>query len=173
VPAGSEGLIVLPHWLGRRKPIADALVRGAMIGFTPSHTPAHIYRAILESFAYNMRQTYTAEKPRIRRVVATAGGARSKLWRQIVTDILNIPMEYYPGSSGALGIAFLAGYAAGLISDFGDIKHVWLRDPKITLPGPSVAIYDRYYEIYCEFEENMAIPFKHLAQAALKSNGNS
>ena len=170
VPPGAEGLLVLPHWLGRRKPIADAKIRGAIIGFTPSHTPAHIYRAILESFAYNMRQTYMAEKPRIRRVVATAGGARSKLWRQIVTDILNIPMEYYPGSSGALGIAFLAGYADGLISDFGDIKHVWLRDPQMTLPGPAVAIYDRYYDIYCEFEEQMAQPFNHLAQVAIQTN---
>jgi xylulokinase len=117
-----------------------------------------------------MRQTYSEEKPQIRRLVATAGGARSKLWRQIVTDILNMPMEYYPYSSGALGIAFLAGYSSGLISNFSDIKQVWLCNPQITLPGTSVALYDRYYEVYCEFEKQMAQPFTHLAQVTMQIN---
>jgi sugar (pentulose or hexulose) kinase len=166
-PPGAEGLIVLPHWLGRRTPTADALIRGAVIGLTPSHTPAHIYRAILEAFAYNLRQTYTGARLSILRLVATAGGARSQLWRQIVTNVLNAPIEYYPASSGALGIAFLAGYAAGLIADFGDIKHTWLRDPQITRPNQTVAsTYDQYFKIYSEFEQQMTTPFAHLAHVA-------
>ncbi|MDZ4159663.1 MAG: FGGY family carbohydrate kinase [Anaerolineaceae bacterium] len=166
-PPGAEGLIVLPHWLGRRTPTPDALIRGAVIGLTPSHTPSHIYRAILEAFAYNLRQTYTEARPSILRLVATAGGARSQLWRQIVTNVLNAPMEYYPASSGSLGIAFLAGYAAGLIADFGDIKHTWLRNPQITQPDQTAAAtYDLYFKIYCEFEQQMTTPFAHLAQVA-------
>jgi xylulokinase len=143
-----------------------------MIGFTPSHTPAHIYRAILEAFAYNQRQSYDAVKPQVRRLVATAGGARSQLWRQIVTDILDTSLEYYPAASGALGIAFLAGYAAGLISNFREIKQGWLKDPQITSPDPdAVAAYDRYYDVYCDFEQHMTAPFAHLARVtATESN---
>lgn len=164
LPPGAEGLIVLPHWLGRRTPTPDPHIRGAMIGFTPSHTSVHIYRAILESFAYNLRQTFTLASLSISRVVATAGGARSKLWRQIVTDILNRQIEYYPAASGSLGIAFLAGYAAGLIQDFENIKRSWLRDPEITLPDPeSVPVYDRYFDIYCSFEQQMSASFMELA----------
>jgi xylulokinase len=161
---GADGLIVLPHWLGRRTPDPDPLLRGAMIGFTPSHTPVHIYRAILESFAYNVCQTYDAVKPGVHRLVATAGGACSKLWRQIVTDVLNTPIAYYPKSSGALGIAFLAGYASGLIPNFAEIKNQWLYDPVMTYPGPEVKIYKKYFEIYCEFERQMAAPFAHLSK---------
>ncbi len=164
LPPGAEGLIVLPHWLGRRTPTPDPHIRGAMIGFTPSHTPVHIYRAILESFAYNLRQTYASASTSISRVVATAGGARSVLWRQIVTDILNTQIEYYPASSGSLGIAFLAGYAVGLIQDFEDIKKSWLRDPQITVPDPgSVPVYDRYFDIYCRFEQQLSPSFMQLA----------
>jgi xylulokinase len=167
IPPGAEGLIVLPHWLGRRTPTPDALIRGAVIGLTPNHSPAHIYRAILEAFAYNLRQTYEAARPSVLRLVATAGGARSQLWRQIVTDVLNTPLAYYPASSGSLGIAFLAGYAAGLIAYFGDIKHSWLRDPQVTRPDETAArTYDQYFKLYCEFEQQMTSPFAHLAQVA-------
>jgi xylulokinase len=172
-PPGAEGLILLPHWLGRRTPAPDALIRGAVIGLTPSHTPAHIYRAILEAFAYNLRQTFTAARPSVKRLVATAGGARSQLWRQIVTDVLDTPLEYYPAASGSLGIAFLAGYAAGLVADFGAIKVSWLRNPLITRPDPSaVGIYDDYFRLYCEFEQHMTIPFAHLAQVAQCRNSS-
>lgn len=170
LPPGAEGLIVLPHWLGRRTPTPDALMRGAMLGFTPSHTPAHIYRAILEAFAYNLRQTFSAVRPQVVRIVATAGGARSRLWRQIVTDILDATMEYYAASSGALGVAFLAGYAAGLISDFSEIKQVWLNDPQTTYPDPgAAAAYNRFFEVYCEFEQQMALPFAHLSRAVMNT----
>lgn len=170
LPPGADGLLVLPHWLGRRTPDPTPHVSGAMIGFTPSHTPAHIYRAILESFGYNMRQTFEAVRPQVKRVVATAGGARSRLWRQIVTDILKTPVEYYPSASGALGIAFLAGYAAGLIQDFNDIKRHWLQGAEITIPDPLLTpAYDRYFEVYCDFDRQMAAPFAQLAQLAAHS----
>jgi xylulokinase len=164
IPPGAEGLIALPHWLGRRTPVPDPYLRGAIIGFTPSHTSIHIYRAILEAFAYNQRQTYDLVRSQVHRMVATAGGAQSRLWRQIVTDVLDTSMEYYPTSSGSLGIAFLAGYAAGWIDHFEDIQKVWLKDPLITRPEPaSVKIYDRFFEVYCEFEQQMMAPFTHLA----------
>jgi xylulokinase len=166
LPPGADGLLVLPHWLGRRTPEPDPNLRGAIIGLTPSHTPFHIYRAILESFAYNQRQTFGPFRPQVRRLVATAGGSRSRLWRQIVADVLNFPLEYYPAASGALGIAFLAGYAAGLISDFDAVKRVWLSDPDITTPvASSVGAYDSFYDLYCEFERQMTVPFEHLARA--------
>jgi len=166
LPPGADGLLVLPHWLGRRTPQPDPDLRGAIIGLTPGHQPAHIYRAILESFAYNQRQTFDPLRQRFHRLVATAGGARSRLWRQIVTDVLNFPLEYYPMASGALGIAFLAGHAAGLVPDFGVVKHDWLTDPDVSTPDQgAAAAYDRYFDVYCEFERQMAGPFKRLSKA--------
>jgi xylulokinase len=167
VPPGAEGLIALPHLLGRRTPTPDPTIRGALLGLTPSHGPAHVYRALLESFAYNIRQGFEPLRPRIDRLVATAGGARSRLWRQIVADVLEAPLEYSPGASGALGIAFIAGYAVGLIEEFTEIKETWLQGQELTTPDPTAsALYRRLFPLYVEFEEALAAPFSHLAERA-------
>lgn len=169
---GADGLLVLPHWLGRRTPSPDAHLRGAMIGFTPSHTSAHIYRGLLEAFAYNLRQSFEAFRPQVKRVVATAGGARSALWRQIVADVLQTPIEYYPAAGGALGIAFIAGYAAGVIRDFNKIKTAWLQDAVVTTPEEkSTPLYNQYYAVYCDFEQKMTEPFSNLTQIVTKPVG--
>ena len=52
IAPGSDGLVVLEHWQGNRTPWVDAHSRGVIRGLTLSHTPAHIYRAIMESVAY-------------------------------------------------------------------------------------------------------------------------
>lgn len=163
VPPGSEGLIVLPHLLGRRTPAPDATLRGAILGLSPSHTAAHVFRAILESFPYNLRQGFDPLRQRIKRSVATAGGARSPLWRQIMADVLYTPLAYHPRSSGALGIAFMAGYATGLVNEFKQIKSRWLYGAEITQPDPVAhAEYDRLFRIYCEFDQALAKPFADL-----------
>jgi xylulokinase len=163
IPAGSEGLIVLPHWLGRRTPSPNANLRGSILGLTPSHTSIHIYRAIMEAFAYNVRQSFNEFRPAIKRLVATAGGARSQVWRQVVSDVLNMTLSYHPESSGSLGIAFLAGYAVGLVTDFGDIKYKWLRNPQEIVPIPeNVRIYDKLFPTYCEFDEALVGPYANL-----------
>lgn len=164
VPPGADGLIVLPHLLGRRTPTADANLRGAILGLTPSHTAGHVFRAILESFAFSIRQGFDPLRPQIRRVVATAGGAQSRLWRQIMADVLNTPLEYHLSGGGALGIAFLAGYGVGLLNDFRLVPDLWLCDPEILLPDADThAVYSRSYASYCEFDRVLAEPFAHLA----------
>jgi xylulokinase len=149
VPAGAQGLIALPHWSGRRTPTPDPDARGVLFGLTPAHTSAHIYRALLESFGYALHGGFTGERAATTRVICTAGGAASSLWRQIVAAILDTPVEYHPAASGALGIAFLAGYATGHIADFAAIRSAWLAHPEITQPDPAaVAVYRRLQTVY-------------------------
>jgi len=52
IPAGSEGLVVLPYFSGERTPIWDEKARGIIFGLTLYHTKTHIFRAILEGIAY-------------------------------------------------------------------------------------------------------------------------
>jgi xylulokinase len=166
IPPGAEGLIVLPHWLGRRTPTPDANLKGSTLGWSPSHTSAHFYRAILEAFAYNVRQSFDGLRTQVRRLVATAGGAQSPLWRQIAADVLEMPLEYYAGSGGALGIAFLTAYALGLAKQFTDIKYAWLARPEVTTPQPeAVQLYRRLFPIYCAFDEVVAAPYAQLRKA--------
>jgi xylulokinase len=166
VSPGAEGLIALPHWSGRRTPTPDPDARGVLFGLTPAHTPAHIYRALLESFGYALHPGFAAMRDATTRVVCTAGGAASPLWRQIVADILATPVEYHPAGSGALGIAFLAGYATGRMVDFGAIKSAWLAHPESTQPDPeAVAVYGRLQAVYNCLEGMLGPAYQALSAA--------
>jgi xylulokinase len=163
VPAGSQHLIALPHWLGRRTPTPDPNARGVLFGLTTAHTAAHIYRALLESVGYAFRQGFDVVRPRIKRVVVTAGAAASALLRQILADVLETGLEYHPLSGGAVGIAFMAGYAAGVIPDFRAIKTAWLVDPLVVRPQPSaVETYRRLYPVYCFLDQALEPAFAML-----------
>jgi xylulokinase len=115
VPPGAEGLTLLPYVLGEKTPIFDPAARGVLAGFTLAHTRAHVYRAILEAVAYGFRHHLDVlrEGGHIpRRAVISDGGARSPLWRQVVADVIDMPVTWcdHP-SGGALGAALVAGVA--------------------------------------------------------------
>jgi sugar (pentulose or hexulose) kinase len=168
VPPGCDGLILLNYLLGQRSPEFDPAARGVLFGLTMSHTRAHVYRAILESYGYGIRHGLEVERdrPEISRVVATGGGARSPLWRQIVSDIVGIAQEYVARADAPLGDAFLAGYAIGLIDDFTKMKREWIQVTATTLPDSAhERIYARYYPIYRSLHEWVKAPFNALACA--------
>ncbi len=92
VPAGSDELLFLPYLTGERTPYADPLARGAFVGLTVHHGRGHLTRAILEGVAFGlrdclelMRSVGLADVAEIR---ATGGGSKSRLWRQILADVL-------------------------------------------------------------------------------------
>ena len=97
VPSGSNGLIVLPSFLGERWPAPDPMSRGAVFGLTLSHTKAHVYRALLESYAHDVRQgvhLLTDLGIPVQRLTAVGGGARRGLCRLIVSDVTGLPQCY-------------------------------------------------------------------------------
>jgi xylulokinase len=98
-------------------------MRGAWVGASWSHTQAHFSRAILESIAYEYAYYLRILKellPPIELTEARAvgGGARSAIWNQIKSDILNVRYQRLKGNEfGAWGAAMIAGKAAGVIDD--------------------------------------------------------
>ena len=119
VPAGADGLRLLPYLQGERTPVWDAGARGAFVGLSLVHGRGHLYRAVLEAVAVSFRHCaeIAAEKGlRLTEVIAVNGGARSGLWRQILCDALGVPLHYVPDGGGApTGGALLAGIAVGLL----------------------------------------------------------
>ena len=104
VPAGAEGVQLLPYLQGERTPVWDASARGAFTGLSLAHGRGHLYRAVLEAVAVSLR--HAAEIARegglhFREVVAVNGGARSALWRQILCDALSVDLLYVPDHPGA------------------------------------------------------------------------
>ncbi|MEM2364780.1 MAG: FGGY-family carbohydrate kinase [Candidatus Bathyarchaeia archaeon] len=152
IPPGSEGIIVLPYFMGERSPIMDPKAKGMIFGLNLYHTDAHVYRAILEAFGYGLLhhlEIYAELGVRIKGWVAVDGGAKSRLWRKIVTDATGITQRYDPRNPGApLGDAFLAGIGCGAIGSWRAIKG-WIRAGEVTRPSKSAhAEYLRLYRSY-------------------------
>jgi xylulokinase len=151
VPAGSNGLIVLPYFAGERTPLFDSLARGLVIGLTLAHDRGHVYRAILEGTAFGVRhnlEVMAAAGGGGNRLVAVGGGTKGELWIQIVSDVLGRSQEIPKVTIGACyGDALLAGMAAGLIGR----DSVWGSIAKVIHPRDEPhAAYERLYRIYRE-----------------------
>ncbi|MBT9176939.1 MAG: Xylulose kinase [Firmicutes bacterium] len=154
VRPGSDGLILLPYFLGEKTPLNDPLARGLFFGLTLTHTRAHLYRAILEGISYGFyhhlevlaEHGLTATRARV-----TNGGARSSLWRQITADVLGIPLEQIAGHPGSsLGAAFVAGMGVGVFRDWGDIER-YITIAAIT--EPNMSNHDRYRRLFSLYRQ--------------------
>lgn len=166
-PPGADGLIFLPYLMGERTPIWDAQARGVMLGLTSRHTHAHLYRAIMEGVAYAYRQmadVLRASGSRLDYAVAMDGGANSALWRQIFSDILNLPVHWRGGSGGTgLGTAFLAAVAIGVEPHFNAVEK-WLGPSQISQPRvENHTIYERLFDIYASLYPRLADDFHVLS----------
>jgi ribulokinase len=155
VRPGCDGLIVLPYFQGERTPIWDPFVRGMVFGLSLNHTRGHFIRAIIEGVGYAFRHNYNLLKDSGIKInlpfVMSEGGAKSKLWRQIVCDMLEAPGILTNNSSGAsFGNAVLAGVGAGVFKDFSITKK-WVKTIDITEPiEQNIEVYKRYYDIFLE-----------------------
>lgn len=149
VPPASDGVIVLPYFLGEKTPLFDPEARGVFFGLTLSHGRGHMFRAILEAVIYGFQHHLEILRERgypIRRVLATDGGVRSELWRQIAADVLGLPVEAHPGHPGsALGVAFVAGMGVGLFRDWAEIE-AFAGPAYWNQPDPEA--HQRYQEAY-------------------------
>jgi xylulokinase len=116
VPTGSAGVLWAPYLMGERTPHLDPKARGALVGFTASHTRGHVVRAILEGVAFSLKDTFTlfeAIQVPVSSIRLGGGGARSELWRQIQADVFGHEVEIVEAEEGAAyGAALLAGVGA-------------------------------------------------------------
>jgi xylulokinase len=111
-----------------------------------------MFRAVLEGVAYAMRYSIEAAYEtgiEINRATLVDGGARSRLWRQVIADVTGVEMSYIPDAQGApLGDAMLAGLGTGVIPDHEVIEE-WIGEKVAVRPDPeSHERYSRYYELY-------------------------
>jgi gluconokinase len=119
VPAGSEGLLMLPYLLSERAPHWSTVARGAYIGLTRHHDRGHLVRAALEGVCLQLAVVLASVRDAgndVREIRATGGFARSDLWRQMLADALGMPIGFPAGHEGsAFGAALLAMDALGMV----------------------------------------------------------
>ncbi|WDL95341.1 FGGY-family carbohydrate kinase [Alicyclobacillus sp. ALC3] len=164
---GSDGLVILPYLLGEKTPIFDPKARGVFFGLSLHHTPAHVFRAILESVIYGFRHHIDVLAQRDlhpKRVFATNGGAKSRLWLQIASDILGLPLTSFrnhPGSS--LGAAFLAGKAVGMYRDWSEVLDCLSEQQHFAPNADAHATYNVTYGVYRRLYEVLKDDFHEVS----------
>jgi xylulokinase len=173
LPPGSDGLVLLPYFLGEKTPINDPLARGVFFGLDLRHTRAHLYRAVLEGIAYGFLHHLEVMAERglkASRARVTNGGTRSMLWKQITSDVLGLPLEQvadHPGSS--LGAAFVAGKGAGVFKNWSDIERFISVGETVEA---NLAAHERYQEFFGVYREIYA-SLKDTFPALLKATGRN
>ena len=151
IPAGSDGLTLLPYFCGVMNPHWDDDASGALIGLRGHHGPAHIYRAILEGLAMEQRlHTEGLEAAlgvQVEAYVVMGGGSRSALWRQIIADVSGKQVTQAGTlEATALGAAMLAAVGAGVHGDFDTAVAAMVKHGPTTGPGSDRSSYALRYE---------------------------
>jgi xylulokinase len=170
VPPGSDGLVFLPYLSGERTPYPDPLARGAFVGLTVRHGLGHLVRAVLEGVAFSLRDVFelvraTSPEP-LRDLRASGGGTNSLLWRQIIADVLGVPISQTRTAEGvASGAAILASVAAGWHRTVEGACEVMVEVSGTTEPGPDAGAYETAYGVYRDLYPALKGSFARLAEA--------
>jgi sugar (pentulose or hexulose) kinase len=168
VPVGSQGLVILPFLMGERTPIWDPHARGVIFGLSLNHTKGHVVRAMMEAVAYALYDSYQLIKKSGLRInypiILNEGGAVSRLWRQIISDVFNAPIVLVKRRTGApFGDAILAGVATGLFQDFSVAKE-WAEYVEPVEPDEeNHQQYLDYFHLYKQIYEHVKGDFQDLA----------
>ncbi len=154
IKAGSEGIIFLPYLLGERSPYMNPQAKGVFFGLSLKHHRAHLIRAVMEGVVFALRdclEVFEELGIKIEQVIASGGGAKSKVWRQIQADVFNKEISMTQSiEQAATGTAILAGVGVGIYKDVEDgcIKVVKLKEEKIKPIPENVGIYSKQFEVY-------------------------
>jgi xylulokinase len=157
-PPGADGLFALPYFLGEKTPIHDPEARGIFHGISLSHGLAHFWRAMLEGYAYAVAHHMEVirdmgHKPS--RYLVSDGGSNSRFWMQIVSDVLQAPLQTLTGHPGScLGAAWTAAIGTGATQDWGGVA-AFVKQAGIIEPRPEHAAlygagYARFRRLYSD-----------------------
>ncbi|WP_349409835.1 glycerol kinase GlpK [Pseudalkalibacillus sp. SCS-8] len=129
----TEGVYVVPAFVGLGTPYWDSDVRGAVFGLTRGTSKEHFVRATLESLAYQTKDVLTAMEAdsgiSLKTLRVDGGAVKNNFLSQFQSDVLGVPVERpVINETTALGAAYLAGLAVGYWNDREEIANQWKID---------------------------------------------
>jgi len=167
IEPGSEGLIFLPYLYGERTPHNDANARGVYFGISGKHDQRHFIRSVLEGVAFALKDSLELIKDKgvgIKEIRAIGGGVKSRVWQQILADILGEEINLLNVEEGpAFGAALIAGVGVGEYSSFAEAVNRIIKVKKTIVPGiQNTKRYNQYYQLYKKLYYSLKEDFKEL-----------
>lgn len=156
VPAGSRGILFLPYLSGERTPYNDPDAKGIYHGLTLSHTKAELIRSTMEGIIFGLKNSLEIFQDmgvEFQRILASGGGARGRLFRQIQADMFG--KEIYTSliqEQACMGAAITAAVGTGGYASFEEACGRIVRlSSDVVVPDPeNQKVYEERYQIYKE-----------------------
>ncbi|MCD6120265.1 MAG: FGGY-family carbohydrate kinase [Spirochaetales bacterium] len=152
-PPGSDKLIFAPWLSGERAPVLDHYAKGGFVGINLNHGKEHFVRSVMEGVGFQLKWIMDEmEKTglEIGKIHAVGGGLKSKVWPQIISDILGCSLHIVrdPENAGAAGTALITAVGLGFINSVDSIDEL-ISFSKVIRPNvENRKIYDNLYGIY-------------------------
>ena len=150
-PIGANRLFYLPYLMGERTPHLDSDCRGAFVGLSAMHQKKDMARAVMEGVAYSLKDCQSLFGQmglNINHMAACGGGAKSPIWRQMLSDLYGCDIMTVKGEGPALGVALLAGVGAGIYSSVPEACDAAIQYGDKCAPDANAAEYVKNYEFY-------------------------
>jgi xylulokinase len=151
IPPGSSNLIFTPWMFGERAPIWDEYVRGGFFNLSLEHKREHMIRAVMEGVAYHTAWMLEAieDKIKVKSINATGGGAKSRVWLQIFSDVMRrkIAQIENPLDGCSVGAALIASVGLGFHPNFESLEG------KIKVAEEFIPSESRYEVLYSSFKK--------------------
>jgi glycerol kinase len=133
----TEGVYVVPAFVGLGTPYWDSDVRGAVFGLTRGTTKEHFVRATLESLVYQTKDVLSVMEEDSQITLKTlrvdGGAVKNNFLMEFQSAILNVPVERpIVNETTALGAAYLSGLAVGYWNNQEEISKQWAVDRTFT-----------------------------------------
>ncbi len=149
---GAGGLLFLPYLLGERSPRWNHKARGAFIGMDVTTTKAELTRAVMEGVGYNLKVILDIleERQPVGSLKMIGGGAKGRLWLQILSDIWQKPLEVpaYLEEATSLGAAVCGGVGVGLFPDYTVVERFDNAGKLIRPNRENKACYEALYQMF-------------------------
>jgi ribulokinase len=177
LPPGAQGLVVFDGFRGNRTPYFDPQARGAICGLTLDHTPAHLYRAVVEACSFavrNVAERFERGGLPIDCIRTCGSGAANRLWTQTLADVLGKTIEVSAEKHATcLGSAVCAAVACGAFADLPEAAAAMA--PRFTAVEPALPreAYDSFYEAYLETYERMKDVMHRMAHIQEHATGDA
>lgn len=150
---GKNNVFFLPYLMGERSPINDTDASGVFIGLNPETSRAQMLLAVLEGVSFAIRDNVEVARLLgidIKKSMLCGGGARSPIWRKIISNVLGIELEIPNSEQGpGFGTAILAMVANGEYPSIDECVRALVAVKETVKPDENLAkLYDERYSKY-------------------------
>ncbi len=151
---GAKGLLFLPYLLGERSPRWNPEAKGAFLGLTLEHKRSDLFRSVMEGVSLNLDIILRVlmASVDIREIRLIGGGARSRIWRQILADIfgIDILVPQYLEEATSMGAAIIGGVGCGVFKDFSVVDKFIEIKGRTAPRQETVSVYKRIKPVFDE-----------------------